>query len=52
VTVRPIKRDAIPQAWIVLAKQGRDAKWIAKELGVEDWRVVHRALMGCGAYRF
>lgn len=47
-----MSKSKVPIEWVRLARQGRSAKWIAKALGIEDWRVVHRALLGSGAYRF
>lgn len=46
-----IRRSQVPVEWIRACRAGRSAKWIAQEFNVPDWRTVHRALMGCGAYQ-
>lgn len=45
-------RKQIPQAWLRACREGRTAKWIAREIvGDENrWREVHRSLLGAGAY--
>ena len=45
-----IKREPCPIEWQRMCWRGMTAKQIAAQVNVE-WRVVHRALLGCGAYR-
>lgn len=45
-------RNQIPQAWLRACREGRSAKWIAREIVGDEkrWKEIHRALLGAGAY--
>ncbi len=44
-------KSTCPQEWMTECWRGATARQIAAKFGVEDWRVVHRALLDAGAYR-